>query len=443
MSGCASGRAVDFYTAGLEDYNRKMYENALSEFRQAIKSDPDFAEAYFYLASAYFQKNMPAQAIWACNQAIQVKPGYAEPYGLLAYYCNYMGNQNETLKIIEKAADLMISDMEFGRRIIRAFDNISLGRQVVGLLERKIKSGENRAGAYYALSYASALNQDYDTAILAGQKALALAPGMFYARFNLAFAFSRKGRIDEAIEKYLEVLAEKPDYSVAHNNLAVLYERQKKFDLAEKEYLGAVAANREFGTAYAHLGLMYYGQGKSDAALKCLRDATAFEPDDPSNHFYLGIILLAFNRNDDAVQEFEKAIDLKEDYSDAYMELGKTFAGMRLFDRAIYAYKKTLEIGLGVKLSTDNMDIAADIERACNKAIAEYEKMLQRNPDFALASYNLSALYLKVGNKSQAIAALKQAVNLDSRFLEKAKSDADFDAVREDADFKAILERTP
>jgi tetratricopeptide (TPR) repeat protein len=77
------------------------------------------------------------------------------------------------------------------------------------------------------------------------------------------------------------------------------------------------------------------------------------------------------------------------------------------------------------------------------EAIASFDKALEIAPDYANAIYNKAYFYAVQGDLDQAIAHLQQAIALDPNYRETAKTDTDFDRIRDDQRFQALLNEQP
>ncbi|NJL23173.1 MAG: tetratricopeptide repeat protein [Leptolyngbyaceae cyanobacterium SM1_3_5] len=72
--------------------------------------------------------------------------------------------------------------------------------------------------------------------------------------------------------------------------------------------------------------------------------------------------------------------------------------------------------------------------------IASYDQAIAYKPDKHEAWYNKACCYGLQGNVEEAIENLQRAIELDSKYREMAKTDSDFDAIREDDRFKALID---
>ena len=71
-----------------------------------------------------------------------------------------------------------------------------------------------------------------------------------------------------------------------------------------------------------------------------------------------------------------------------------------------------------------------------------YEKALEIDPDQVVVFwYNRACSNIKKRKIEETLAALKKAIELDSTCIESAKQDKDFDSIRNDERFKALIAR--
>jgi tetratricopeptide (TPR) repeat protein len=75
-----------------------------------------------------------------------------------------------------------------------------------------------------------------------------------------------------------------------------------------------------------------------------------------------------------------------------------------------------------------------------SEGIAAYDQTLAIKPDNHDALYNKACCYCLQGDVEKAIEWLQAAIALDSENLELAKTDTDFDPIRHDERFRALVE---
>jgi tetratricopeptide (TPR) repeat protein len=159
---------------------------AISQYQEAIRLKPDFAEAHFNLGTALGKKSLTDEAISQYQEAIRLKPDFAE-----AHY-----NLGAAL-VVKNQIDEAISQFREAIRLKPDFAeaHINLGAALVG-------------------------KNQIDEAISQYQEAIRLKPDFAEAHNNLGSALGKKGQIDEAINQFQEAIRLKPDFAAARSNLA-------------------------------------------------------------------------------------------------------------------------------------------------------------------------------------------------------------------------------
>jgi len=69
-------------------------------------------------------------------------------------------------------------------------------------------------------------------------------------------------------------------------------------------------------------------------------------------------------------------------------------------------------------------------------------KLLEDDPPYALVYYNVACSESLVGRRADALAHLRRAIELSEDLRDHAKSDTDFDAIRDDPAFKELVGTT-
>ena len=110
-----------------------------------------------------------------------------------------------------------------------------------------------------------------------------------------------------------------------------------------------------------------------------------------------------------AIDFWTRAIQIKPDYADAYYNRG--FARVKKGD--------------------------------LDGALEDYTRAIQIKPDDAAAYYNLACLWSIKGDVGKCASFLRRAIELDVKYLEMARKDKDFEAVRNDKAIAEILGKPP
>lgn len=271
-------RIAQVPTRNLEAYNSYLFgrhwwnkrtaeglEEAINHFKDAIRKDSTFVQAYAGLADSYallpwYSDRLPGtvhpRAITAARKAVELDANSGEARAALAvvklwYEWDWRG-----------------AETEFKRAIELNPSNATAHQRYAALMAYTGRLEEAIARQRIALTF------DPLSAIIGAN----LGDQLYYAR-----------RFDEAIEQYVKTLDLHPDFWYAWRGLGLVYLQQQMYEEAE-------AALRRVNNLHPALAHAYTVQGRSEKALAVLRAA---ETGSLESQFY------AYVGVDDIVRSFE------------------------------------------------------------------------------------------------------------------------------------------
>jgi superkiller protein 3 len=178
------------------------------------------------------------------------------------------------------------------------------------------------ADAHGLLGQGLAKSGKLDEAIASFQRAVALNPGLHEAWAALGTNLGRRERIPEAIAALRKAVELKPDHAVAHYNLAVIHEEQGRLDEALAAYRAAVQADPRNAAAHNSIGEIHLRQRRPDEALAAFRKAVEAKGDFADAHRNVGHVLLFHKgRWAEAREAFREALRHNPDHRSACTQL--------------------------------------------------------------------------------------------------------------------------
>jgi tetratricopeptide (TPR) repeat protein len=207
----ASKIAEEYQARGLEYLENGDYDSAIAQFTNAIRFNPDFAEAYWKRCNAYYSRGC-------------------------AYYERYMAYSNEDdLEQYFADSNQYLADSSWSLYIwaIRRDPNDPWAY-------------ENRASAYYFM-------KDYDRAIADYTHAILLDPNdrYMYLYYWRGCAYYKKGNYDRAIADYTYTIRLDSNYASAYRWRGDAYYDKKDWNRAIADYETALRLEPDyFATKY-------------------------------------------------------------------------------------------------------------------------------------------------------------------------------------------------
>jgi tetratricopeptide (TPR) repeat protein len=115
---------------------------------------------------------------------------------------------------------------------------------------------------------------------------------------------------EDAIGAYQRVVAIDPTYAAAWNNLGLLLHRMGRYDEAYAAYAAALEQDSRCCEAVYNLGSLAEDRSDLEEAVRCYRRALAMSPDYADAHFNLAGALSRLGQAADAVAHWQRYLDL-------------------------------------------------------------------------------------------------------------------------------------
>jgi tetratricopeptide (TPR) repeat protein len=265
-----------------------------------------------------------------------------------------------------------------------------------------------KASLLFELGNLLVASKEDQAAIASYDQALKIKPDYHQAWYNRGIALSYLGRLEDAIFSYDQALKIKPDHHQAWYNR---------------------------GYALDDLGRIEEAIASYDQALK-------IKPDAHEAWYNRGYALDDLGRIEEAISSYDQALKIKPDFHEAWDNRGNALYHLGRIEEAIASYDQALQFKPDYYQAWDNRGTALYHLGRIEEAIASYDQALQFKPDYPNAFYNKACCYALRGNIEQAIENLQQAINLSpDEYRKMAKTDSDFDSIREDERFQALIQK--
>lgn len=321
---------------------------------------------------------------------------------------------------------------------LRTGSRDSLDR-AIHYFEKAAEEDPNYAGAWAALSAAYDLKGGFLSipelsrkAVEFAEKAVKLNPKLSHAHQFLGGAYNTLGRYDEAIAEMNEAVRLEPNNAGAHGSLARAYWIGKGMvEEAIIELDHAVSINPQAGYSYLQLVFLHTLIGNYTRAEAAAEHAIELQEKYISGkeglqvvgaHTRLGYCYYRQGRYDEAIQEYERELEFLKSSDHALRERSLT----------------ELEQKLGAAYLRKGM--TDDAEQHFKGAIKRFEQRLGKGSDDPFTKYYIACLYSLKGEADKALKYLGEALGpLKAINTLRAKSDPDFENLREDSRFRQLI----
>ena len=285
-------------------------EEALSKFNQALQLKPDFAEAYNNRGNALRQLGRQQEALDSFDKALQLKPDFAEAYNNRGLALRELGRMQEALDSYDKA-------LQFNPRYTETHNNRGITLWDMGRLEKACDSFS---------------------------RALQLNPEYAEAYNNRGNTLQKLGRSNDALDSYDKALQINPRYTEAHNNQGLALHELGRMQEALDSFDKALQLKPDFAEAHNNRGLALRELGQLEKSLDSFDNALQFDPQCVNTCYNRGNVLRKLGRLQEALDSFDKALQLKPDLAEAHNNRGLVLQDMIRLEEAEAAYRRALEL---------------------------------------------------------------------------------------------------
>ncbi|UCG92800.1 MAG: tetratricopeptide repeat protein [candidate division WOR-3 bacterium] len=324
-------KATQYYSIGYEYLKQGNYDEAITNFMEAIKFNRRYYGAYIALAQSYRAKRDIVAAESTYSQAKKIDPQDPRAYEGIAtlYFLDY------------KDYDRAIAEFQRGLQVDPSNVNI-----LNGLAASYIKK------------------KDYDKAIQYYNKSLQYEPENVEAMFGVANVYMEKGEPDKAISYLQELVVKKPKNIDVRKRLAETLIDLKRYDEAAEQYRFLIEQEPDNYNYHRLLGSVYLQQKKYNGAETAFTEAHRLAPNNPLPLFDLSDLMIRRGKYPAAEQYVNDALAL---------DPGNFYGQVLLGD--IYERR-----GYGTKANWDKNKSGANVSTAKNainllkRAIGYYSK---------------------------------------------------------------------
>jgi Flp pilus assembly protein TadD len=298
-----------------------MYADIETLWRTTIARNPGCWMAHNNLATALLGKNQIAEAISHIQEALRLKPDYAEAHNNLGIAFGMKGQIDEAISQHQEALRLNPDFAEAYNNLGNALDKKGQTDEAISQYREAFRLKPDFAEAHYNLGITLLEKNQIAEAINQFQEAIHLEPDIAEAHYNLGNTLGRKGQTDDAISQYQDAIRLKPDLAEAHYGLGAALDQKGQTAEAILQYQEAIRLKPDFAEAHYNLGTAFGQKGQTAEAISQFQEVIRLKPDLAEAHYNLGTALGMKGQTAEAIVQFQEALRLKPDYAEARSNL--------------------------------------------------------------------------------------------------------------------------
>jgi len=341
---------TEHWDRGIAYSNQERWEEAIREYRAALRLDTDNAALHFNLGMAYWSKGQSKEAIVELETTLRLAPSFEEARVALSSMHSELASEHRRRGHLQDAAR------------------------------------EYRAATH-------------------------VEPSGAVAHLDLGTTLAQLGDLQEAIREYHAAIRLDPDSAKAHDGLGVVLLQLGRPAEAMREFERAVEIDPGYLGARLNRGAAYAQQGRLNEAIGEFRAALRLDPADPDVRFNLGLAYMQQGRLDEAIAELEAALRLAPDSAGVHYSLGLLYRDQGLHREAVSEFRSALRIDPTLNDARLNLAGYYMQQGRLDDAIREYHTVLTVDPNCVEVHHNLGLAYYNQGRVADAIPEFRIAAN--------------------------------
>ncbi len=209
----------------------------------------------------------------------------------------------------------------------------------------------------------------------------------------------------------------------------------------EQEFKQAIQLSPSLAQAQTRFALLLSCLGRHDEAIETSKRGQELDPLSPILYTDAGLFYLESRLYDKAIAPAKKALELDPDFLPALDLIAMVHLRKGMFEEAIKEMQDLVAFsGEKVEYIARLGNLYALIGRR-DDARKILQELLERSKRSYVSSYDVARVYIGLREKTEAINWLEKAYKERAHWIAKLKIDEDFDVLRSDPRFKALLKK--
>ena len=384
----------DWFEKGNASIQQQKWGDAIEAFQNAVKEDPQNAEAWFKLGGSYLNNGNASEAYDAYLNATTIKPDYADAWANIGFV---------------KLYDVVPPD----------------AAGALEALKKATSAVEEDAGVKINYGIANLLTQNSAEAEAIFDELTQADPKNIRAWYWLGVTRSDSGKLQEGLDAYTKAVEINPVYKDAwfakgdvEGFLGLQNESEKSFDTLlaiEGDYAEPFKSSEtNDAEVYFRKGVIQLNLGNDAEAMTNFDKAVELNPNHHNAQYYRGFMLFLQNDLTGARTALEKAVELKDQFANAWYYLGRINLKEMSFPTAVENLQKATEIDSNLTDAWYYLGGILGDTDAVTEAIAAFDKVNELNPEYADAWYFKGLNQYRLEQRTEATDSFERALNLTS-----------------------------
>ncbi len=395
-----------YYFLGIAQYRLGRYELALNQFQKALDIKPDHLQARLMVGMTMLKQKRLDDCIRQISQVLNHDDTIAMAHNVIGSAYLAQGNYDAAMQHLDRAIELNpdLADAHMKKGLFNLSQGNKTGAAIE--LEKAVEAAPESLNPRILLAAFNLHQQNYKAAIKTLNEGLDGSEKDALLYNYLAAAYLAQKQVDKGLAALEQAKLVKPDYLTPYFNLANYYLANKQQNKALAEYKAILQVAPK--NVKALLSLASLQEMSGDAIAAKASYVAARDTQAPAGFLSLAAYLARNGDGAGAEQVVEDAYKVHPDNPAILQTRGKILLSHKQYEQAINMFQK-LEIkkpGSGVPLVVKTWLASGNAD----KAIAVAENVINEHPDVVRGYLLQSTIYQRIGKLKQAESVLNKGI---------------------------------
>lgn len=351
-----------------------------------------------------------------------------------------IGKHDEALV---KYDDALKIDPEYADALINkgvSYHRLNKLSEAMDCFDKVLNKDKKNILALYNKAVVLRERNEHKTSLELYTQVLEIDPKFVKALVNKGILLAQDGKYPEAITCFDEAIKIEPFYANAFVNKGNTLQQMGDIKSALWNFKKALEIEPNQIQALFNMGITYHFTWNYILAIICYNAALQIQPNNIPILLNKGAAFLDYKKEEEALETYEKILKIEPKNPNALarkgailLQKGQTVEGNELLD-------ESLRVDPNNHLALLNKGIFYSNSGYPQKAIDEYyDKILKDDPKDANALYDKACAKSLLNEEQDAIVLLKQAIELEPKCKQSAKTDKDFENIKNNEEFKKLI----
>ena len=391
---------------------QSQWQEAVAALERAVGFDPDNPYLQMTLAKALLHRDDIERAIDILESLLLQSPNNFEAHELLGDLLGYRDRQEEAVDHYRQALQLDPDQEMVQMRLSMALSRLGQNEEATQVLLKLVEQHPESPLARLALARNYVTNGQQELGKQTYQKILELFPEQQQAILEYGKLLEGQGLFAEAYQLYRDSIKKNPRFAAVRQQLALLYLKQQRVREALEQFLAIRQQFPENLEVLGKIGLIYLDLSEWTQAEEVFRQLRDQSPDDDRNRYYLGMSLIGQGLRNEAIEVMAEIRESAPIFTEAVLQLSYLYQQTGQVNLAVSALHKLLDLDFRQPEIYYYLASFLDDQGRGEEAAKVIEEGLEQFPQDVTLRYQQGLLFEKLGDRSQALKAMQQVLEL-------------------------------